>query len=489
MFLPFKKKKFMKPIRLAYTAFALFSASCLFSCSKNFLDDPKPTQSVSSEDVFGSDAGVRTFLTGIYRDLRTQWGTSTDAWGIASVHLAREIKGLDALMPTSNWYVYDYLHDNREATYRRTSFTWRFFYELVNQANNVIAGVASSTLEDDSKKAFIAEGKAIRGWAYFELAREFCQPYSKGATSPGLPLYTTPTTIDVVGNTRGTIAETYTQILSDLEGAVTDIPTSRDEKDQIDLAVVEGLLARVYLEMGTWGKARDAAIAARNSGESFPLTASECTQPFNNIARTEWMWGFPQSADQTIYYGTPSAFWGYDGTIPGYYNFYVDSSFVQQFSATDVRKQTFYETGETDFSDWKTSKFGTTTSFTDHLPAMRVPEMYLIEAEARASLGDASAGDILFEVQSNRDASAVKSGNTGTALINEILLERRKELFGEIGVGFEDCRRKGLPLVRDEGHGSFGQISLSAYDVRYTLKIPKVEFDANTNLTSADQNP
>ncbi|MEJ7680500.1 MAG: hypothetical protein WKG06_22140 [Segetibacter sp.] len=34
---------------------------------------------------------------------------------------------------------------------------------------------------------------------------------------------------------------------------------------------------------------------------------------------------------------------------------------------------------------------------------------------------------------------AIPSGNTGQALINEILLERRKELYGELGIDWQDA--------------------------------------------------
>ncbi len=80
------------------------------------------------------------------------------------------------------------------------------------------------------------------------------------------------------------------------------------------------------------------------------------------------MLGFPQSADQIIFYGTPSAFWGNTGV--GYFNFYVDSVFVNTFSTTDVRKSNFYTTAFTDFRRWRTSKFGTTTRFEDHIIMM-----------------------------------------------------------------------------------------------------------------------
>lgn len=467
-------------------AAAALSSMGMVGCSKTFLEEPKPTSSIPSSEVYGSDVGVRSYLNGIYRNLRTQWGTSTDAWGITSVNLAREVKGLDVVLPDQNWYSFDYQNDNREPTYRRTVFTWNFIFETVNQANNLIAGVEASGLAPASKAAFLAEGRALRAWAYFELVREFSKAYSQDPNAPGVPIYTVPTTIETRGNPRGKVSDVYALITSDLEFAVANLPTSRQLKNVINKNVANGILARVYLEMGQWEKAKNAAVAAR---AGFTLNASgNYNTPFTSIDKTEVMWGFPQSNDQTIYYGSPSAFWGLSNTS-GYYNFFIDSVFVDHFSATDVRKGTFYRTGVSGPKAFKSSKFGNATNFTDHIIMMRVPEMFLIEAEAKARLGEADAAQVLLQVQKNRDPNAVLSTSTDQPLINEILLERRKELYGEIGVSFLDIKRLGLPYQRSAGHPQIYRLSFPANSPVFTLKIPQVELDANKSLTPADQNP
>jgi starch-binding outer membrane protein, SusD/RagB family len=459
------------------------ASAVLSGCSKDFLEEPKPGTSVASTDVFASDEGVRAYFNGIYRRMRTQYGTSTDAWGIASVNLAREVKGLDVVLPNSNWYTFDYQHDNREPTYRRVTFTWGFFYDFINQANNLIAGVTASNLSAASKDKFLAEARAMRAWCYFELVREYAHAYSENPDGPGVPIYLTPATAVTKGNPRVKISEVYAQILDDLTFAVGKVSTTRQLKDVINKDVVNGLLARVYLEKGDWANAKTYAIAAKAASA---LSAGNYSTPFTSIDKSEVMWGFPQSSDQTIYYGTPSAFWGNGGV--GYFNFYMDSTFINQFKATDVRKNTFFKTGFEDFRRWRSNKFGTTTNFTDHIIMMRVAEMWLIEAEAKARLGEADAGTILYTLQKNRDASAVASGNTGAALIDEILFERRKELYGEIGIGFLDIKRLGLPLVRSVAHPTIYRLNIPANANTFTLKIPQSEIDANESLTDADQN-
>ncbi len=91
---------------------------------------------------------------------------------------------------------------------------------------------------------------------------------------------------------------------------------------------------------------------------------------------------------------------------------FINSDFVSLFSGTDVRNMFdagFYGGAEEDYYYYITTKFTMNEDFSDDVVMMRVAEMYLIEAEAKAELNESDAGDILFELQSNREANAVKS--------------------------------------------------------------------------------
>jgi len=124
------------------------------------------------------------------------------------------------------------------------------------------------------------------------------------------------------------------------------------------------------------------------------------------------------------------------------------------------------------------------------VPHMRVGEMYLIEAEAKARIGgqDAQAAQALFTLVKNRDASYTLSANTGQALINEILTHRRIELWGE-GFRFYDLKRLNQPLNRNGGNH---QLSLAvvfdipAGDKQWEFLIPQAELNTNPLVT---QNP
>ena len=118
------------------------------------------------------------------------------------------------------------------------------------------------------------------------------------------------------------------------------------------------------------------------------------------------------------------------------------------------------------------------------MPIMRLYEMILIEIEAKARMGDeASAASLLYELQKNRDPNAIKSDNKGEDLIEEILLERRKELYGEIGVEWYDAKRLRKGMTRTGNHRIL--LNLIPDDKKFFLKIPQNEIDANENIDAS----
>ena len=498
----------------------LLLAMLFGSCSKSFIDGQAPTDSGKPDEVFASPTSVRSYFNGIYRSLRSQWkstdgsaGGSDDSYSYNSIFLARGVKGKDITMPRNNWYYFDYQNDNREPTYRRVRFTWYFLYELANQVNVLIDGTQkSATISADDKIQLVAEARAMRAFLYFELAREFQLAYSKDPNAPGVPIYTAPvfTSSDSSsGHPRGTMQQTFNQINSDIAYAVQNLqPVSRGQKDQVDISVAWGLAARIYLEQGKWDDAYHAAEKALAGG--YDLDNAGYHNNYNGLTSNEVIWGLPQTTTnggQSLYYGTPSSF--FDQTGSGYDAFCMSAELVDQFSTTDIRNTFFINGDDPSAPDYyATNKFGkgsgssvelltgqtveqTTLDFNESMNLMRAGEMYLIEAEALARQhNDVDAGDVLFLLQHKRDPDAVQSGNTGQALIDEILLERRKELYGEMGVDWLDAKRLQLPIDRSgSNHTPALAYTIPANDPVFMLKIPQSEIQANKSMTPADQNP
>src|SRR5882672_2291075 len=97
---------FNNKYRLRTLFIGLFLAMLFGACKKSFIDGQKPTNSGSADEVFASVSSVRSYFTGIYRNLRSQWqstdasaGGSDDSYSYNSIFLAREVKGKDITMP------------------------------------------------------------------------------------------------------------------------------------------------------------------------------------------------------------------------------------------------------------------------------------------------------------------------------------------------------------------------------------------------------
>ncbi|MDR7212339.1 RagB/SusD family nutrient uptake outer membrane protein [Flavobacterium piscis] len=455
---------------------ALMALFILGGCSQEFLDEPAPTDGVAETVVFNSREGVEAFISGIMRRFRGQY-TSTDSAGLNSIFFARTVKGND-IIQDNNWFNFDYANDNREPTYRRTSFTWNYCFYMINQSNALINGIETSTLSDADKKELSAYGHALRGFFYHQLVMEFAPTYSADPNFPAPPIYTG---LSVTGNPMSTVDEVYKLIVSDLTIAIDGLTTNRLGKSYININVANGILAQVYQVMGNWEGAKNAAIAAYGGNPTAVLSASTYRSGFDNIENVEWIWGSAQTADQSNYYWNAPASMS-DHLTTSYSATYINRDFVSLFSDTDVRayfqRKSNSITNLNDFRYWITRKF--TFTFDGDNAIIRTPEMILIEAEAKQRLGDnTGAKTLLYTLQKNRDVNAIESTNTGAALLEEILVERRKELYAEIGVEWFDAKRLRRGITRTGNHRVGAPANLTADDKKFFLKIPQAEIDAN----------
>ena len=220
----------------------------------------------------------------------------------------------------------------------------------------------------------------------------------------------------------------------------------------------------------------EASAAAARSG--FSMNAAQYSGQ-DDMSADEVIWAMGQSSDQSnYYYVAPHAFT--DHSQDAYYGTFFNDDFVNLFSTTDVRN-TFYAAYTLNpalYYRWVSSKWN--FAFTSDMILMRAPEMLLIEAEAKARQGEADAATLLFDLQSNRDSAAVASGNTGQDLIDEIMVERRKELYCELGVEWFDAKRLRTGMPRTANHRvSMAADPIVADDKRFILCIPQAEIDAN----------
>ena len=488
-----------------YNKFTIRLLLCLSiafsSCNEEFLDEI-PNDSISETIATTTANNLALIINGIHRSLYLRYQSSQGKGGIGALMIQNDALGEDYVMTAraNGWFINAYQwNDHTNATDSDDLFPYRTYYRIIRNSNAVInaenVSVSTSIIKNSKGQALF-----YRAWSYFQLVQLYGKRYVKGETNSqlGVPLRLKVTSEPIA---RATVEDIYTQINDDLDNAIINLEGfSRTNKSQISKTVALGLKARVALVQGNNIVARENAIKAR---EGYALMNTfNYFNNFSNYASDEWIWGSHIIEDNTLSFANYGAYISRNfssSNIRGNPKA-INSTLYHTIPTTDVRSQIFDPTGNhfvlpagvtlpSNFSRklYTSQKFianGTGDSRMD-IPYMRVSEMYLIEAEARARENDdVKAAEALFIMGIVRDPSYTLSTNTGTALLDEILLQRRWELWGE-GFRFYDLKRMNLPLNRN---GANHQNSLAvifdvpAGDPRWEWKIPQSALDANPLL-------
>lgn len=488
----------MKRIILLY-----LSAAFLFtSCAKDYLET-RPTNAVSDAVIFTNTNDAWKAIEGMHRFLYRQMYGTQALGGISGNMIYMDALGEDLVMTgqSNGWFINEYRWINHRLDNSTICFyNYLYFFSFISNANQVLAQIEGATGPQADKNAIKGQAFAYRGWAYFMMIQLFGERFVKGQANNGLglPLRTEPT----VGATpRVSVAEIYTQINKDLDSAITRLSanpvTTRRDKSHININVAKGFKARVALAQQEWALAAQLAAEARQGFEL--MTNAEYMGGFNNYTNREWIWGIRQQEDQGTFFFSFFAYMSanFNSTNIRTNPKAINRLLYDQITNTDVRKGLWDPTGTNTsfpiplspngsrfpFMNRKFLVANTALSIGD-VPLMRAAEMLLIEAEARARNNqDAQAQDALFILARQRDPSYVKSTLTGTALINEIMTQRRVELWGE-GFRFYDLKRLNLPLDRSGANHNASLAGVfqvpSGSDLRWQFLIPLSEIN-NTN--------
>ncbi|MEO8534250.1 MAG: RagB/SusD family nutrient uptake outer membrane protein [Flavobacterium sp.] len=478
--------------------FFAISLLLLTSCSDDFLDQ-KPTEFVDYEGATATTENLMTLLNGIHRSLYVRYETNQNENGLGSLMQQVDIAGEDIVFPVTNgWFlaIYNWTGQANENA-QDIRFPYRTYYRIIRNANTIINTVDASVGPDTDKKILKGQALLYRAFCHYQLVQLFGKRYVNGVTNSqlGVPLILT------VGNDnfpRSTVEEVYTQINKDLDEAnVLLVGYTKPNNSHLNLKAAQGLKARVALTQGNWAIAADYAAKAK-AGIAL-MSTTEYAAGFNDYTNREWIWGSHINEVQTDYFGNFGAYMSrnYNSTVIRTCPKAINSKLYNQIPATDVRSTIFSKTGvhtalnlPTNFAKfpYTSQKFlsiSTGDSRCD-VPYMRVAEMYLIEAEAKARLGLADANTVLFTLVNSRDAAYVLSTKTGQDLVDEILLQRRIELWGE-GFRFYDLKRTNSALDRSgANHDSAivnGVINVPPTDKRWQWLIPRAEINANPLVT------
>lgn len=472
----------------------------LGGCNDDYLD-AEPTEEVSSgtvEDIVKiKPEALNSLLSGIYTTMYTTGSGGTnldhDDFGQKGYDIYTDLLCSDMALAGVNYGWYRDI-----ARYQTTvNFVdngnykpWRYYYRIILSTNQIIEAFGGNDFvpTTDDAKHIMGQAKALRGYAYFYLAQLYQKEYK--ADELILPIYTDT---KVPNQPKSSALAVYTLIEKDLTDAVSLLETfTRANKSSINKAVAQGLLAYTYGAEGKYDKVVEVTNSIISKNE-FPLTTEsqlvgkvdgtgKLLNPdsgFNNVATPSWMWGIDLTIandldlvswwGQVDYY-TYSYAWAGDPKT-------MDRDLQNSITATDIRKGQFSASGRPSFKFFDPNRVigGQRTVTTDYI-YMRIEEMYLLNAEAKAKTGDESgAKDILTELLTIRKVDlAYLAGLSGTALQKEIYLQTRIEFWGE-GKSYFAMKRNKATIKRGVNHLFFPGESFQHNDDRLTFDIPQSE--------------
>lgn len=403
--------------------------SCVYSCDE-FVEVDLPNSQLTAEAVYEDKFTATAALVDIYSKMRTAGVLSGSLAGTSSLigNYADELdfygNPQSAILP--------FYQNSVIATNRDIKTLWDNSYKQIYTANAVIEGVEQSTsLPQDTRNLLKGEALFIRSIIHFYLVNLFNDiPYIK--------------TTDYLQNrqvSRDPASEVYQQIITDLETAITLLPEEYATADRVrpNKYAALALLARVYLYTGFWAEASNTASAVLNNTAVYQLDTSVENSFLKNSNSTIWQF---MSSATGINTSEASSFIFNSGPPP---NSALRVELLNAFETNDLRKTTWIRTVTNSTGTWHHAykyKANTNTGTSVELSkVLRVAELYLIRAEARARQGE------LVTAKEDLNAIRIRSGlpettaNDQAELVNAILNERRVELFTEFGHRFFDLKR------------------------------------------------
>ena len=418
-------------------------------------------------------------------------------FGYGGIMHIRDVMTGDMATVQSNYDAFDAFARvrNMGPRYVLMQYVWNYYTGFILSANNIIKNI-NETSANDAQKGQLGLGYAFRALCYLDMARMFeflpNEKFPSGKNAEGVdvtnltvPIVTEKTTIEESRkNPRVTREKMFEFIKSDLNKAETLIPNYKSSnKAMPNLACVYGLKARLYMWVEKYDSAQIYARKAIVESNATPMTKEQSLDTKTGFNQsTPWMWASSQTADDatvksklvnwTSFLSNESE-WGY--TSYGGPVIMISRDMYDRLSDTDWRKLEFkapdgsalaaqntycddqYKPGgdqelpkyaslkfRPGGGDVKNSTVGAATAF----PIMRVEEMYFIEAEAAAHQNPAQGKTLLVNfMRAYRDANYSTTASTKDAVVEEIVFQKRVELWGE-GQTFYDIKRLNYSVKR-----------------------------------------
>lgn len=408
----------------------------LFSCSKDFLDNP-PTTGLSNDKLVDLQS-MQALIYGAY-DIRRGYTNQAPLYAAAMVR--------DILV--RNRPEYDQFFD-QQLSESMTSWIFTAGYQCLGLLNTVaVSNVTEMKGNEDEKNAVLGDMHFLRALVYFELNNYFEEP----ATGYTIPLILKPLSVnDRVSCSR--TEDVINTIENDIEQARTYF---QNASGVADYYAATALAARIYFFHKKYDLAYDRANEVINSNQY--ALENDVAAPFvPGVNSTENIFTIKYNpTDGNAKTPTQNIFSAYQASESnGWFTLNPDGELAQLMLAdtNDNRYKSFFtEAPPVTYIDGKYS--------TDQMEFIfiRLPEMYLTRAEAdimiNNSVNQQDVDDINI-LRARADSSTILTSIPTVENALDILYQdRTKELAIESDDHYLNVRRlqRGIIKTAQEGGG------------------------------------
>lgn len=235
------------------------------------IDEIEPTDMASKEQIGRDSESFSKLVSGLKSKMiqvdtyGSESGSFTEAvadWGYPCYMIWRDVL-LDGMPTTGSSWNYQRYFESATYLTSYSGYPYYYYYSFINNANRIIAA-RNEDGATESVKQSLAITRTYRALCYMHLAMMYefyntgIEPLDQKAVSNGVmgltvPIVTENTTADESkDNPRVPFYTIYRFIYSDLALAEANIGAySRAEKNDINADVVNGILARFWLNLGT----------------------------------------------------------------------------------------------------------------------------------------------------------------------------------------------------------------------------------------------
>jgi starch-binding outer membrane protein, SusD/RagB family len=439
---------------------------CCLSCKK-FLHVGPPGDELTVNVIFSNDSLAREAINGLYISLMGSHQSLLN--GGMSIYPALSA---DELMRTSFRINDDQFVRNTvkpDNTVLLINF-WRTGYAVIFQANICLENLSkANVIAVPTKNQFIGEVKFIRALCYWYLVNLFGD----------VPLVTS-TSVDInMALPRTPVVQIYPVIVADLQDAMSIFPDTGTNTRPNKMAAA-ALLARAHFYRREWNEAETIASSVINAGNY--ILSPDLTKVFTKTSPETILQFAPvlsnNSPAEALSFIPPV-----NNIIPPYN---LSNSLFDCFEPGDRRKSNWISTvtinGQTYNYPYKYKVNSTTLDATEYNIVLRLPEQYLIRAEAKAQNG--KIDDAIADINTIRNRAGLTSIQTPISLdscLSVIMQERRKEFFAEWGHRWFDLKR--TDRINTELKTYKGDV-WQTHDQLYP--IPLDELQRNPSLTQND---